>query len=253
MKWLKEKLLTGKVLSGTWLSSGSDIVAEIAGLASFDWILIDNEHGLGGHESMIKQLQTLSASSTAPIVRVRSNDTGLIKQALDSGASGIMIPWIEDAEQAELAVLYMCYPPKGVRGLTRAGRASDYGLNFEDYFNKANESLLKIVQIETAKAIGNIDEIAAVDGVDVIFVGPADLSLNLGIPGQINHPTFRDAIDKIVAAGKKNDKHLGILVGNPKHLEQSVVDGFSFISMGVDIRLISKGFKTTFKSFEKYL
>jgi 4-hydroxy-2-oxoheptanedioate aldolase len=252
MKWIKEKLVFNKILSGTWLSSGSSVVAEIAGLSGFDWVLVDNEHGLGDYDSMLRQLQALSATPASPIVRVRSNDVGLIKQALDAGASGIMVPWINNAEQAKLAVSYMCYPPKGIRGLTRAGRASNYGHNFDEYFNKANENILKIVQIETVKAVENIEEIAAVEGVDMLFVGPADLSLNLGITGQINDPGFREAISKIVAAGKKHNKHLGILVGSPEHLEQAVADGFNFIAKNVDIRILSKGFKAASKSFEKY-
>jgi 4-hydroxy-2-oxoheptanedioate aldolase len=253
MKWIKDKLVSNKILSGTWLSSGSHVVAEIAGLSEFDWLLIDNEHGLGDYDSMLRQLQVLSAMLASPIVRVRSNDVGLIKQAVDAGASGIMVPWVDNAQQAKLAVSYMCYPPKGVRGLTMAGRASDYGNDFDEYFNKANDNILKIVQIETLEAVNNVEEIAAVDGVDVLFVGPADLSLNLGIPGQINNPRFREAIERIVTASKKNNKYLGILVGDHEHLEQSVADGFTFIAMSVDILILSKGFETTFNSFKKYL
>lgn len=243
MEWIRQRVLQGEVMFGIWLSLGSSFVAEIAGLTGFEWALIDNEHGLGDYSAMAHQIQALSNTSAAPIVRVPANQPEYFKRALDLGASGIMVPQVNNAKQAEDVVQFMRYAPAGIRGLTRSSRASKYGMEFDEYFEKVNDNLLTIVQIETKQAVENAGEIAAVEGVDVLFVGPSDLCLNLGIPWETDHKEFKACTEKVVNACSQANKKAGILLKTPVQAEEFLSHGFTCIAVGVDLGIIRDGMK----------
>lgn len=249
MKYLRKRALAGEILAGAWLNLGSSLTAEMAGQAGFDWVLIDQEHGAGGEESLLHQLQALEASSAVPIVRIAWNEAWRFKRALDFGPGGIMIPYVNTAEEARQAVAAMRYPPQGVRGAARFQRASGFGHDFETYFTEANENLLTIVQIETAEAVRNVEEIAAVEGVDVLFVGPLDLSISMGIRQQLTHPDFRAAIARVVQAGKNAGKATGTLIPTSDKLAATVEDGFTFIAVGSDGSLVATGMREIMGAF----
>jgi 2-keto-3-deoxy-L-rhamnonate aldolase RhmA len=234
MKWIRERALSGEWIGGTWLNLGSSLTAEIAGKAGFDWLLIDLEHGMGDRHELLTQLQAIDATPAAPVVRIAWNDAVLFKRVLDLGVSGVMAPMVNTAEEARRAAAAMRFPPDGVRGVARMNRGCDFGPSFTDYFKNANSKLLTIIQIETTTAISNLDEIAAVDGVDVLFVGPLDLSVSLGVPDQFDHPLEQGALAKVVAAARKAGKTPGILVANEDQLKTVKKLGFTFVAIGSD-------------------
>jgi 4-hydroxy-2-oxoheptanedioate aldolase len=234
MKWIRERALSGEWMGGTWLNLGSSLTAEIAGKAGFDWLLVDLEHGMGDRHELVTQIQAIDATAAAPVVRIAWNDAVLFKRVLDLGVSGVMVPMVNSAEEARRAAAAMRFPPDGVRGVARMNRASDFGPSFSEYFKKANSHLLTIVQIETKVAIESLDEMAAVDGVDVLFVGPLDLSVSLGVPDQFDHPVEQEALAKVVRACRKAGKAPGILVANEDQLKQVKKLGFTFVAIGSD-------------------
>jgi 4-hydroxy-2-oxoheptanedioate aldolase len=234
MKNLKARVRGGETVFGCFLSMGSSITAEIMGLAGYDWALIDLEHGAGGEREALSQVQALEATPAAPVVRIESNARQRAHRVLDLGACGIMFPHIDTAEQAREAVAAMRYPPEGVRGVAFANRACGFGSNFRPYMEASLGALLCIVQIETPEAVANADAIAAVDGVDVSFIGPSDLSHSLGILGQFDHPRYVDAVDKTAAAGARHGKATGILLPKPDDLGFYRQRGFTFLASGSD-------------------
>ena len=252
MKDIRQRVLERELMTGTWVNLGSSVTAEIAGLAGFDWILLDIEHGMGDHESLVHQLQASASTPAAPIVRIAWNDAPRFKRVLDLGASGVMVPYINNADEARLAAASMRYPPQGIRGVASLNRASGFGHDFDQYFKTANDNLLTVVQIETEEAVKNAGEIAAVDGVDVLFVGPLDLSVNLGVRQQFDHPIFREAMAKIAAASHKAGKAAGILLAKPEQIERTLADGFTFVALKSDGGMIAAAMRETFAAFEKY-
>lgn len=229
---------------GLWLDMAEPIAAEIAGHAGFDWLVIDGEHGPNNLRSIVAQLQALSASSSEPVVRPPMGETWMIKQMLDIGARTLLIPMVDTAEQAQELVRAVRYAPQGKRGMGAAiARASGYG-TITDYVETAAEEICLLVQAETRHAIDNIEAIAAVDGVDGIFVGPADLSADLGYRGRIDVPevqaVIEDAIRRIVAAGKP----AGILTFDETLNRRYMELGASFVAVGADVTLFSNAMKT---------
>lgn len=252
MKYLRQRALRGELLAGTWLNLGSSLTAEMAGRAGFDWVLVDMEHGAGDQHSLVHQLQALDTTNAAGVVRIAWNEAPRFKRVLDQGASGIMVPYVNTAEAARQAVAAMRYPPQGVRGVARSNRAAGFGQDFAAYFAEANENLLTVVQIETAEAIANVEEIAAVEGVDVLFVGPLDLSVSLGIPGQSTHPDFRAAIRRVIDAARKAGKAAGILLGSAEQIAPTVEDGFTFIAVGSDGVMVAQGMNALSAAFADF-
>ena len=242
MKWIRQRVLSGEIITGTFLNLGSSLTAEIAGNAGFDFVLIDLEHGSGDHDSLIVQLQAVAATPAVPLVRIAWNDPPRFKRVLDLGSSGIMVPMVNNEAEARGAVAAMRYPPQGIRGVAGWNRACRFGPGFEEYFSQANDNLLTIVQIETAEAVKNIEAIAAVDGVDVLFVGPMDLSVGLGIARQFDHPTMREAYEKVVGACRKFGKAAGIILLNPDRADRHFEQGFRFLAQGSDGQLVASGF-----------
>jgi 4-hydroxy-2-oxoheptanedioate aldolase len=252
VKFLRQKVLSGALCAGVWCNLGSSITVEIAGRSGFDWILIDLEHGAGDIESLRGQLQGAEGTSSVPIVRIKWNEPPLFKRVLDLGASGVMVPYVSNADEATRAAASVRYPPEGIRGVAKNVRATGFGRDFGEYFAKANDNLLTVVQIETKEAIENLGEIAAVHGVDVLFVGPLDLSVSLGIPEQTDHPVFREALAKVAGACQNSGKAAGILIPDVEKIEQVISDGFTFIGVGSDLGIVSAGMKNAADHVERY-
>jgi 2-keto-3-deoxy-L-rhamnonate aldolase RhmA len=253
MKNLKERVRKNQTLFGCFLGLGSPLTAEIMGRAGYDWALIDLEHGAGDERDTLFQLQALEHTAAAAIVRVESNARQRVHRVLDLGAHGIMFPRIDNAGQARDAVAAMRYPPLGVRGVASANRACEFGSNFLPYLQTANDTLLCVVQIETQASVKNVEEIAAVDGVDVLFIGPADLSQGLGILGEFRHPTFVDAIERTARAAAKFGKTSGILLPKPEDFAFFHEFGYRFLGSGADGILLNNAARSLVKTLHASL
>jgi 4-hydroxy-2-oxoheptanedioate aldolase len=231
----KAALLAAHPQIGLWLNSGEALPAEIAATIGFDWLVIDAEHGPNDLRSIIAQLRVLAPSAAEPVVRPPSGETSFIKQLLDAGARTFLIPMVDTPEQAQALVQAVRYPPRGTRGLGAAvARVSGYGA-IADYAQTADDEICLLLQAETRTAIDNIEAIAAIDGVDGIFIGPADLSADLGHMGQVEAAEVQEVIEKaigrIIAAGKP----AGILTFS-ESLNRRYLDlGASFVAVGSDV------------------
>ncbi len=252
MQSIRERVLRGELVTGTWLNLGSSMTAEIAGTAGFDWVVIDLEHGAGDHESCLHQLQAVAGTPTAPIVRIAWNEAPRFKRVLDLGAAGVVVPYVTSRAEAEQAVRAMRYPPDGIRGAASLIRAADFGKDFADYLATANEKLLTVLQVETQGTLDVVEEIAAVDGADVLFIGPLDLSVSMGIPLQFDHPRFRDAVKKVAEAARSHGKAAGILLNSPDQIARTVEDGFTFVGLGSDGGVLAEGMRRLAESFTPY-
>jgi len=252
MHYIREKVLAGEFMAGAWCNLASSITVEIAASAGFDWILIDQEHGPGGSETLMRQLQAVGQRSCAPIVRIAWNEMPRFKRALDLGAMGIMVPYIQTATEAQNAVSYLRYPPEGLRGAAASPRATGYGVNFDTYFSEANHNLLSVHQIETARAIKNLQDIAAVDGVDVLFVGPLDLSISVGMPKRFDDPEFRQLLSKVAISARKAGKAAGILLPSAELIDLVHGMGFTFVAVGSDGGMVVKGMQNNIAALEQY-
>jgi 4-hydroxy-2-oxoheptanedioate aldolase len=249
-KNIKERLKDNEAVHGCWINMGSPIASEIVGSAGFDWVLIDLEHGSGSESNLIYQLQALESTEAVPVIRVESTEIARVKRVLDMGASGIMFPQIQDAREAALAISNMYYPPKGRRGLAKMIRATKYGADFENYYDNAKINLLGVIQIETLESLKHLDEIAAIDGVDILFLGPTDLSLALGILGQWDHPDFIQAVEAIGRAARNAGKAAGVLFFDMTQYEFYYQQGFRFLASGSDMVFVNNGAKKRAKELE---
>ena len=225
---LKEKLQRSEVAIGTFIGIGHPEITEFLSVLGFDWLLLDGEHSPLSLETMQAMMQSMRNTDTCvPIIRVEWNDPVIIKRALDIGAYGVLIPWVNTKEEAEAAVAACKYPPQGIRGCAprRAGIIND------NYVMTANANLLTIVQIETATAVKNIDDILAVEGVDVVYIGPVDLSMSMfGIPAKWEDPAYMEALDTVVNAAKKAGKPAGIYATS-RNIEWAIEKGFTLPSI----------------------
>jgi 2-keto-3-deoxy-L-rhamnonate aldolase RhmA len=194
---LKRRLRAGEVTIGAWISFSESAVAEIMAGTGFDWILIDTEHAPFSPEGLQTVLTAFNGRNSVPIVRVPWNNPAIIKQALDLGAGGVLVPMVNSADEARAAVAACRYPPEGIRGFGPR-RASDYYRRVTEYVASANESVIIALQIEHIDAVESVSEIAAVPGIDVICLGPNDLSGSMGLLGQIEHPSVTDAIHRVL-------------------------------------------------------
>jgi len=228
---VKEKLQKGEVALGTFVGIGHPDVTERLSMIGFDWLLLDGEHGPLGLETMQTMMQSMRGDSCSPIVRVQWNDPVVIKRALDIGAHGVLIPWVNSREEAVAAVAACKYPPQGIRG---CGPRRAALVNGPDYINKANEGTLVAVQIETATAVKNIGDILAVEGVDTVYIGPTDLSMSMfGVPGKWDEPTFVGALDTVLNAARKAGKPAGMFCTSG-NIEWAIEKGFRFNSVDND-------------------
>lgn len=248
MKNFKEINKTDKALLGIWLNSDSIVSAEISGHCGFDWAVVDWEHGMSSFNGILNKVRALSTSETAPVIRVPANDPVYIKKGLDMGASGIMVPNINNAAEAKIAVSAMQYPPEGTRGMASSCRAADYGYGFKEYFKKINSGLVKAVQIETAEATANIDAIAAVDGVDMLFIGHSDLSASLDIYGDFKNERILKIENDLISACKKYNKQAGLIVRDSDKITSLIEKGFRYIIIATDTGLLKQGMKNALKA-----
>ena len=218
------------------------MAAEVCALAGFDWLLVDLEHGSGSEADLVPQLQALAGTGASPLVRVEANERPRFARALDSGAEGVMVPRVETAEDARAAVSYMRYPPDGVRGLAFSHRGGEFGRRRgEEAVRAANEQVLGVVQVESERSVANAAAIAAVDGVDILFVGPSDLSQSMGILGQTDDERFRAALDTVLHAAESAGKACGIFLASEDELDRYRERGFRFLAVGSDISFLVRG------------
>ncbi len=243
MKNLKKRIQNGETLHGSWLTLGSPLTAEILGLSGFDWVLIDLEHGAGTEKEALAQMQSLEHTSACILVRVESAEPQRIQRILDMGAEGIMCPKINNAAEALQMVDGLHYPPMGHRGVAKMVRATQFAQNFQHYYETSQDNIVGIVQIETKEALAHLEEIASQKGVDVLFIGPADLTMELGIFGQFNHPLFLDAVQRTIAAANKAGKATGILFFNTDEYNKYHDMGIRFIACGGDAAFVVAGAK----------
>lgn len=236
----KERLLAGESQIGLWNSIPGSLVAEVLAGAGFDWIAIDTEHAPTDVPDTLSMLQAMAPYPVQALVRPAANDPVLIKRVLDLGAQTLVIPYVQTADEARAAVAAMRYAPRGVRGVAGMTRASRFGA-VRDYAVRAEDELCLIVQVETAEAVDRIEEIAGVDGVHGLFVGPADLSASMGLAGQLGHPQvvakIEEAIRRIVATGKA----AGILTVDRDFARQCIALGTTVTAVGVDLHLLLQG------------
>lgn len=225
---------------GTWIMSASPLVAEATGHAGFDWAVIDMEHSPLDMMDVLQMMQALSCTKMVPIVRVAWNDPVLVKRVLDAGATTVMFPFVQTAEEATRAVAATRYPPQGIRGMAGMSRASRFGTQ-PNYLTTANKQMGVIVQLETAHAIERIDAIADVDGVDGLFIGPADLSASMGYVGQLTHPAVMDRMAQAVLRCKAAGKPVGTIGGDPESVAQYRAAGFDYVAVGSDLGLFMQG------------
>lgn len=240
---LKKDLYDGKACYGTFISVNSPDLVEIFGIAGFDFVIIDNEHGYMTPETSISLIRAAELRRMTPIIRATENSETVILRSLDVGAHGIQVPQINDGEAAALAVKRSKYYPEGIRGVAMP-RASDYGFApIFEYFKQENEETLVIVHCENVKGLENIEAIAATPGVDVIFFGPFDMSQSMGIPGQVENQRIQEAAEIVLAACKKYGKIAGIFCGTPEAAKVRADQGFKYISIGMDVTLIGSYLK----------
>ena len=245
----KARLKAGENQFGLWLGLPDATAAEIVAGANFDWLLIDGEHAPFDLQTILNVLRALEPYSVSPIVRPVVGDTNLIKQLLDIGAQTLLVPMVDTAEQAEQLVKAVRYPPEGIRGLgSSLARAARWN-QIPGYLKKANSEICLIVQVETVKALENLDAIAAVEGVDAVFIGPSDLSASMGYIGDAGHPkvvaAIEDGIARITAAGKA----AGLLSMDPALSEHYIKQGATFVGVGVDTLLLANGAKQLIARF----
>ncbi len=247
---LKSALAEGRAQIGLWVALTSSYSAEIAAGAGFDFIVLDSEHAPNDVRSLLTQLQAAAAYPVHPVVRATIGDVSLIKQLLEIGVQTLLVPLVETAEQAALLVRAMRYPPGGIRGVGSAiGRSSRWS-DIPDYLDTADREMCLIVQVETKKGLDNLDAIAAVEGVDSVFIGPADLSASLGHRGQPNHPEVQTAIDDAIARIRKAGKAPGILWSEEAAVRRYLSLGCTFVAVGTDLTILATGVRALAKKYK---
>jgi len=240
---LKAGLTSGEVHHGLWLASASPIIAELAGGAGFDWCLIDWEHGPNDLTSVVAQLQALQATGTPAVVRTPAAEDWMIKQALDAGAQTLLIPLIHSAADAKAAARAMRYPPDGHRGMGAAlARSSDFARR-TDYVSTIDAEVCCLVQAESVSAMKELDQICAVDGVDGVFIGPADLSADMGLPGQPRHPDVMAEIERGLNLIRAKGKIAGIVGFAADEIALYKEWGANFVGVGADTMVLMRGLK----------
>jgi 4-hydroxy-2-oxoheptanedioate aldolase len=236
----KHALREGRHQLGLWCSLSHHYALEAVAGAAFDWLLLDMEHSPNDLESLLTQLQAVAPYPPSAVVRVPWNDTVMIKRVLDIGAQSLLIPYVQNVDEARAAVAATRYPPAGVRGVAGSTRATRFG-RVADYARRAHEELCVLVQLETQDALQHIEAIAALEGIDGIFIGPADLHASMGFAGEIANPAvvplIEDAIRRIRAAGKAP----GILMVNEAVARRCIEQGSLFTAVGVDVNLLARG------------
>lgn len=245
----KHAIAKGELQIGLWCSLCSPITAEIVSHSGFDWLLLDTEHSPSEVPDVLAQLQAVQAGAASAIVRPAWNDIVLIKRFLDIGAQTLLIPFVQTPEEARRAVEATRYPPGGIRGITGSGRASRYG-RVKDYLKNAGQEICLLVQVETKSALDRIEDIAAVDGIDGVFIGPNDLSASFGHIGNWGHPDVQKALEDAVRRLKKIGKPAGILTPNEEEAKRFIDWGYTFVAVGADLGLLARHADALAKRFK---
>ncbi len=236
----RKSLLSGDTVIGCWCSLANPITTEVLGIAGFDWILLDGEHSPNDITTFVPQLMALKGSASAPVVRPRWNDPVVIKQLLDAGFHNFLIPFVESAVDAKRAVAATRYPPQGIRGVSVSTRNNNYG-TVPDYFKIVNDNISVVVQIESRKGCDAIEEIASVEGVDGVFIGPSDLAAGFGYLGNPSHPEVQEAMQKIIGGAKRYKKAVGILAPVETDARRYMQMGVSMVAVGSDLGVFRSG------------
>lgn len=246
----KRGLAEGRPQIGLWSQLASGMVAEIIGGCGFDWIVLDMEHGPNEVASVIAQLQAMQKGTATAVVRPPWNDPVITKRLLDSGATALLFPFVQNREEAERAVASTRYPPKGFRGVASVTRASGFG-RVKNYLANASSEICVLVQVETKSALDRLEEIAGVDGVDGVFIGPSDLAAALGHLGNAAHPEVQAAIMGAVQRLKKLGKPAGILTSVVADAQRYLDAGYQFVACGTDVGLLARGGEALAQTFKK--
>jgi len=246
----KQRLKSGEAQIGLWLGLADAYCAELAANGGFDWLLIDGEHAPNDVRTLLGQLQAVAPYASQPVIRPVVGDTALIKQVLDLGVQTLLVPMVESAAQARELVRAIHYPPSGVRGVGSAlARASRWN-SIPGYLDKADEQMCLLVQIESREGLANLDAIASVDGVDGVFIGPADLSASMGFRGNPGHPDVQAAIEDAIARIRKAGKAAGILSADEKLARRYIELGAAFVAVGVDTTVLMRGLQSLASAFK---
>ena len=246
---LKRALREGRTQIGLWSSLSSPITVEVVAGSGFDWLLLDTEHSPNELTMVLSQLQAMAGGTAAPVVRPVWNDAVVFKRLLDIGVQSFLVPYVQNADEARRAVAATRYPPAGVRGVAVTIRANQYG-RVRDYVTHVHDELLVVVQIETRAALGNLEAIAAVDGIDALFIGPSDLAADMGHLGHSAHPDVRAAIDGAIGRIRAAGKPAGILAPVEADARHWIEIGCQFVAVGSDIGILarqSEALAATFK------
>lgn len=242
--------LSAEQLIGLWVGLADPYCAELAANAGFDWLLLDGEHAPNDLRGLLGQLQAVAPYASQAVIRPPIGDAVVIKQLLDIGAQTLLVPMVESAEQAEHLVAAMHYPPKGIRGVGAAlARASRWN-NIASYLAEADAQMCLLVQVESLKGLENLDAIAAVEGVDGVFIGPADLSAAMGHRGNPGHPEVQAAIEDAIARIRQAGKAAGILSADEKLARRYLELGCAFVAVGVDTSLLMRSLKALASNFK---
>ncbi len=238
---MRRRILAGETTFGVWASLGSPGSAEVLARAGFDWVVVDLEHGYTTESELLAHLTAIEVGGAVAIVRPQSGERLRIGRALDLGAAGIVVPRLDTIEQVREAVTFLRYPPDGGRGVALISRGARLGTVSHAGVAALNADIVGIVQIESPSALEAADEIAATDGVDVLFVGPADLSHTLGVPGQFADAGYQAGLRRVVAACRAHGKAAGILLYDPASFGPHLQLGFTFVGIGADISFVNDG------------
>jgi 4-hydroxy-2-oxoheptanedioate aldolase len=244
----RQRVLSGETLLGVWASLDSPASAEVLGHAGADWVVVDLEHGAATEASLLAHLYAISVGGAAALVRPPSGERLRIGRALDLGAAGIVVPRLDTVEQVKEAVTFLRYPPGGQRGVALLTRGARLGTVNHAGVATLNDDITGIIQIESPQALEAADEIAAIDGVDCLFVGPADLSHSLGIAGQFSNPTYQAALRKVVDACRKHGKAPGILLYDHGTFRPHLDLGYTFVGVGADVSFVNEGIQAALKA-----
>jgi 4-hydroxy-2-oxoheptanedioate aldolase len=236
----KRALAEGRQQVGLWCSLSSAFAAEAVAGSGFDWLLFDTEHSPGDVLTVLGQLQAVAAYDVTPVVRPASNDAVLIKRFLDLGVQTLLIPYVQNAEEARRAVAAMSYPPQGVRGVSALTRATGFG-RVDHYATSAADELCLLVQVETGDALRELEAIAAVKGVDGVFIGPGDLAASLGHVGELGHPVVVAAIEDAIHRVRNCGKAAGILTLDPAFAQRCIQLGTTFTAVAMDVAVLARG------------
>jgi 4-hydroxy-2-oxoheptanedioate aldolase len=246
----KRALKAGTSQIGLWCSLSSHYSIEMVAGAGFDWLLLDTEHSPNDLESVLTQLQAAAAYPPASVVRVPWNDMVAIKRVLDIGAQSLLIPYVQNPDEARAAVAATRYPPAGVRGVAGTTRATRFG-RIKDYAKRAHEELCVLVQVETQEALKHIEAIATIDGVDGIFIGPGDLHASMGYAGEVANPAVLPLIEDALRRIRRTGKAPGILVGDEQLAKHCIEAGSLFTAVGVDVAILVCGAQQLASRFER--